>query len=112
MFRDHGQTGNWDHGIYRLDRVWLGLVTDACPDLKTNGHSLELLAELSSIEIELQGSRRYDNATVRDLDTRTQSVPGIFLARPMGFTEEPFYQDDDPAIQAAPKVSFGSPAGA
>ena len=24
----------------------------------------------------------------------------------MGFTEEPFYQDDDPAIQSAPKVSF------
>jgi hypothetical protein len=29
----------------------------------------------------------------------------------MGFTEEPFYQDEDPAIQSAPKVAFARPAG-
>jgi hypothetical protein len=28
----------------------------------------------------------------------------------MGFSEEPFYNDDDPSIQTAPKVSFGQPA--
>ena len=28
----------------------------------------------------------------------------------MGFHEEPFYQDEDPAIQSAPKVSFDRPA--
>jgi hypothetical protein len=28
----------------------------------------------------------------------------------MGFTEEPFNQDDDPAIQSAPKVAFAKPA--
>ena len=50
------------------------------------------------------------NATVRDLNTRIQSFPDNLLARPMGFTEEPFYQDDDPAIQSAPKVSFPKPA--
>ena len=32
------------------------------------------------------------------------------IARPTGFTEEPFYQDDDPAIQSAPKVAFARPA--
>jgi hypothetical protein len=28
----------------------------------------------------------------------------------LGFKEEPFYQDEDPAIQTAPKVSFARPA--
>ena len=29
---------------------------------------------------------------------------------PLGFHEEPFYQDDDQSIQTAPKVSFAPPA--
>jgi LemA protein len=32
------------------------------------------------------------------------------VAGPLGFHEEPFYQDDDPTIQNAPKVSFDRPA--
>jgi LemA protein len=27
----------------------------------------------------------------------------------MGFTEEPFYEDEDKSIQSAPKVSFARP---
>jgi len=34
----------------------------------------------------------------------------VLIARPMGFAEEPFYNDDDPAIQSAPNVSFANPA--
>jgi LemA protein len=34
----------------------------------------------------------------------------VLVAGPLGFREEPFYQDDDPAIQSAPKVSFAQPA--
>jgi LemA protein len=47
---------------------------------------------------------------VRDLNSTIQSFPPVLIARPMGFTEEPFYQDDDPTIQSAPKVSFPKPA--
>jgi hypothetical protein len=34
----------------------------------------------------------------------------VLIARPMGFAEEPFYADEDPAIQSAPKVAFAKPA--
>jgi LemA protein len=34
----------------------------------------------------------------------------VLVARPLGFSEEPFYQDEDPAIQSAPKISFDRPA--
>ena len=62
------------------------------------------------IEEQLQGARRYYNATVRDLNTSIQSFPNVTIARPMGFTEAEFYQDDDASIQTAPVVKFGAGA--
>jgi LemA protein len=47
---------------------------------------------------------------VRDLNTQVQSFPDNMFARPMGFTEEPFYEDADQSIRSAPKVSFARPA--
>src|SRR5215210_5096198 len=83
----------------------LMVIAEAYPDLKANTNFHDLQQQLSQIEGELQGARRYYNATVRDLNSTIQSFPPVLLARPAGFTEEPFYQDDDPAIQSAPKVS-------
>jgi LemA protein len=88
----------------------LMVVAEAYPDLKANQNFLDLQQQLASIETELQSSRRYYNATVRDLNTSVQSFPPVLIARPLGFSEEPFYQNEDPAIQSAPKVSFERPA--
>jgi LemA protein len=85
-------------------------VAEAYPDLKADENFRQLQAELSMIEGELQGARRYYNATVRDLNTSIQSFPDVIVARPLGFSEEPFYADDDASIQTAPKVSFGAKA--
>jgi len=85
-------------------------VAEAYPELKANTNFLQLQDQLAIIEGELQSSRRYYNATVRDLNSTIQSFPPVVIARPMGFTEEPFYQDEDPAIQTAPKVAFARPA--
>jgi len=85
-------------------------VAEAYPELKASTNFLQLQDQLASIEGELQGARRYYNATVRDLNSTIQSFPPVLIARPMGFSEEPFYQDEDPAIQSAPKVSFARPA--
>ncbi|MEO5971738.1 MAG: LemA family protein [Sphingomicrobium sp.] len=85
-------------------------IAEAYPDLKADENFRQLSSELSALEGELQSARRYYNATVRDLNTRVQSFPDVVFARPLGFSEEPFYADDDPAIQAAPKVTFARPA--
>jgi len=85
-------------------------VAEAYPELKANTNFLQLQDQLAGIEGELQGARRYYNATVRDLNTSIQSFPPVLIARPLGFSEEPFYQDEDPAIKSAPKVSFARPA--
>ena len=81
-------------------------VAEAYPELKANTNFVELQDQLANIETELQGARRYYNATVRDLNSTIQSFPPVLIARPMGFSEEPFYQDEDQSIQTAPKVSF------
>ncbi len=85
-------------------------VAEAYPELKANTNFLQLQDQLANIEGELQSARRYYNATVRDLNSTIQSFPPVLIARPMGFTEEPFYQDEDQSIQTAPKVSFARPA--
>ncbi|HVM21974.1 MAG TPA: LemA family protein [Sphingomicrobium sp.] len=85
-------------------------VAEAYPQLRANENFLQLQDQLSQIETELQGARRYYNATVRDLNSTVQSFPPVLIARPMGFNEEPFYQDEDPAIQSAPRIAFDRPA--
>ena len=85
-------------------------VAEAYPELKANTNFLQVQDQLANIEGELQSSRRYYNATVRDLNTSIQSFPAVVVASPLGFSEEPFYQDDDPTIQSAPKVDFSRPA--
>jgi len=47
---------------------------------------------------------------VRDLNSTIQSFPPVLVARPAGFSEEPFYEDEDKSIQSAPKVAFPKPA--
>ena len=81
-------------------------VAEAYPELRASENFQQLQSELSVIEGELQSARRYYNATARDLNTRIQSFPDMFFARPLGFTEEEYYKDEDPTIQSAPKIDF------
>jgi LemA protein len=85
-------------------------VAEAYPDLKANQNFQQLQGELSEIEEQLQGARRYYNATARDLNTSIQSFPNVLIARPAGFSEAEYYQDDDASIQTAPVVKFGAGA--
>jgi LemA protein len=103
-------------GTAAADAAFTGLlgrvmaVAEAYPDLKADENFRQLSTELSELEDELQASRRYYNATVRDLNTSVQTFPNVLVAGPMGFREEPSYEDADQAIQTAPGVSFARPA--
>lgn len=85
-------------------------VAEDYPELKADANFRQLQTELAEIEEELQGARRYYNATVRDLNTKVQSFPDLLFAGPLGFDTEPYYRDDDPAILTAPAVRFGAQA--
>ena len=81
-------------------------LAEAYPDLKANVNFQELQRALASLEDALQNARRYYNAVVRDFNTRIQSVPDMFIARPLGFKEREFFELSDPAEGEVPKVRF------
>lgn len=83
-------------------------VAEAYPDLKADDNFRQLQSALSEIEEQLQGARRYYNATVRDLNSSIQTFPNVLFARPLGFSEAEFYADADASIQQAPQVKFGA----
>src|SRR5689334_24582583 len=63
--------------LFPYTTLFRSVVAEAYPDLKANANFQQLQSELSEIEDELQNSRRYYNATVRDLNTRIQSFPNV-----------------------------------
>jgi LemA protein len=81
-------------------------LAEAYPQLKADKNFLDLQDELASIEDQIQMARRYYNGTVRNLNISIQSFPDVLLARALGFKEEPFFELEDRADAAAPKVAF------
>ena len=82
-------------------------LSEAYPDLKANQNFLELQAELSKIEEQIQLARRYYNAVVRDLNTKIETVPSNFVANMFGFQKREYFELDSEAERTAPQVSFG-----
>lgn len=80
-------------------------VAEAYPDLKANTNFLQLQGELSKLEDELQLSRRYYNASARNLNNAVQQFPGLLIAGPMGFSVMPYFEADEKE-RATPQVSF------
>jgi LemA protein len=81
-------------------------VAEAYPQLKADKNFLDLQAQLSEVEDQIQMARRYYNGTVRNLNISIQSFPEIILARALGFKEEPFFELGDRGEAAAPQVAF------
>lgn len=83
------------------------VVAEAYPDLKSNQNFLELQSELSDIEDQVQMARRYYNGTVRNLNIAVESFPSNLIANGFGFIQAEFFEIEDEADRAVPKVSFG-----
>lgn len=77
------------------------------PDLKAADNFRELQQELSETEEQVAQARRYYNAVVRDLNTKTQTFPSVLIARSFGFEEREFFEVADEEVRPVPKVSFG-----
>lgn len=90
--------------------VRLHAVSEAYPDLKANQGFLALQAELSSTEDRIASARRYYNATVRELNTKVDTIPTSFLAGPAGVSRMEYFEAEGLERQA-PQVSFGGASG-
>lgn len=85
-------------------------VAEAYPDLKANQSFQNLHAELSALEDAIQKGRRYYNGTVRDLNTMVQQFPSNLIANIFAFHKADFFELDDEADRAVPKVDFSNGA--
>jgi LemA protein len=81
-------------------------VAEAYPDLKANQNFLALQAELTSTEDRIASARRYYNATVRDLNTRVETVPTNIVAG-LFHIERAEYFEAVGEQREAPRVDFG-----
>ncbi|MEX2496956.1 MAG: LemA family protein [Woeseia sp.] len=78
------------------------------PDLKADRNFLDLQTELVETENYLQFARRYYNGSVRELNTRVESVPSNLVAALFGFATRSFFQKSADEVAAVPLVDLGS----
>ena len=81
-------------------------VAEAYPDLKANENFTALQAELTSTEDRIASARRYYNATVRDLNTKVETVPTNVVAG-LFRIERAEYFEAAGEQREAPRVDFG-----
>ena len=67
-------------------------VAESYPQLQASGQFQSLQNSLNGLEGDIQNSRRYYNAVVRDLNTKIASFPTNLLAGAFGFTPRAFFE--------------------
>lgn len=83
-------------------------VAEAYPQLRASENFMALQAELTNTEDRIAAGRRFYNANVRRLNTKVETFPPNVIARWFGFTRAEYFETEDPAVRAAPRVDFGT----
>jgi LemA protein len=81
-------------------------VAEAYPALKADQSFVGLQAELSQLESDTLGARRYYNAVVRDYNSAIESFPSSLVATLGEFRPQSFFALDQPSERRPPRVSF------
>jgi LemA protein len=81
-------------------------LAEAYPDLKANQNFLALQGELTSTEDRIASARRYYNATVRDLNTKVETVPSNIVAGLFSIGRAEYFEAEGEQREA-PRVDFG-----
>jgi LemA protein len=82
------------------------LVVENYPDLKANQNFLSLQEELTSTENKISFSRQSYNDQVLFYNNKIQMFPSNIIAGMFNFKLEEFFEVEDKAERAVPKVSF------
>lgn len=78
------------------------------PDLKANQNFLGLQEELSSTENKIGFARQFYNDQVMQYNTKLESFPSNLIGTTFNFEPAQFFEIEDAAERAVPKVSFGN----
>jgi LemA protein len=82
-------------------------IAEQYPDLKANENFLSLQNDLVETEDNLQFARRFYNGSVRQLNTRVETVPNNLIANGFGFSQREFFQKTSDEAAAVPQVDLG-----
>jgi len=82
------------------------VVVENYPDLKANQNFLALQEELTSTENKIGFARQAYNDQAMHLNNKVEQFPSNVVAGMFGFGKEPFFEIEDAAERAVPKVSF------
>jgi LemA protein len=81
-------------------------VAENYPDLKASQNFMELQKSLADIEDQVQLARRYYNGAARNFNILIQSFPSNLIASAFSFTTVEYFEIEDAAERAVPKVAF------
>lgn len=95
--KDQELTGSL-HSLFAL--------SESYPDLKASAGFQGLQEQLSRMEEEIAGSRRYYNAVVNRFNTKLEMFPGNIIGGICGFERRPLYELKEDKEREAVKVSF------
>ena len=82
------------------------LTVENYPDLKANENVMDLQNSLDEIETEIQLSRRYYNGAVRNNNVLVESFPSNLVANQFSFGKAEYFEIEDAADKAVPKVEL------
>jgi len=84
-------------------------VAENYPELQANTQFINLQNELTNLENDIENSRRYYNAVIKDYNTKIASFPDVIIANKFNFRELPYFELEDnekEAVYTTPKVEL------
>ncbi|MDR2229597.1 MAG: LemA family protein [Flavobacteriaceae bacterium] len=108
MAKNAGSVQEKEAAEKNLNQAMMNLfaVAEQYPDLKANTNFQQLQNELSSLESDIEKSRRYYNGTVRENNTLVESFPSNIIASMYKFEKAPFFELQNTAEREVPSVKF------
>ncbi|WP_407508744.1 LemA family protein [Elizabethkingia anophelis] len=108
MAKNAGSVQEKEVAEKNLNQAMINLfaVAEQYPDLKANTNFQQLQNELSSLESDIEKSRRYYNGTVRENNTLVESFPSNIIANMYKFEKAPFFELQNTAEREVPSVKF------
>jgi len=83
-------------------------VAEGYPQLRASENFQTLQKDLADTEDQIQLARRYYNGTVRDFNVKIEQFPSNLVAGFGGFKPAQFFQIENDADRAVPKVALGT----
>ena len=108
MAKNAGSVQEKEAAEKNLNQAMMNLfaVAEQYPDLKANTNFQQLQNELSSLESDIEKSRRYYNGTARENNTLVESFPSNIIANMYKFEKVPFFELQNTAEREVPSVKF------